>query len=144
MNELYLNELLSGILILVIPVLAVYIIKVFATLTNNYKQEYDITETDVRWKYILLAEDIVVSVVMYVSQTFVDVMKRDNTFNYEAQQIAFSDAKKRILQLLSDPMQKAIEFMYGDIDTWIDTKIEASIREQNLEGVNNLYSKIED
>lgn len=67
--------------------------------------------------------------VLYVMQTYVDSLKKSGRFDREAQYDALAKAKEKAHALISDDMVKAIEEGYGAFDTWLDTRIEQTVRE---------------
>lgn len=62
-----------------------------------------------------------------VFQTYVEALKKEGSFNKDAQLIALNKAKDIVLAQLSDDIKDYIDKNFGDIDTWINTQIEASI-----------------
>ena len=66
--------------------------------------------------------------VLYVMQTYVDSLKRSGSFDKEAQYNALTMAKEKAHALISDDMVNAIENGYGAFDTWLDTRIEQTVR----------------
>lgn len=66
--------------------------------------------------------------VLYVMQTYVDSLKRSGAFDKEAQYNALTMAKEKAHALISDDMVNAIESGYGGFETWLDTRIEQTVR----------------
>ena len=66
--------------------------------------------------------------VLYVMQTYVDSLKRSGSFDKEAQYNALTMAKEKAHALISDDMVNAIKNGYGTFDTWLDTRIEQTVR----------------
>lgn len=73
------------------------------------------------------AEGIVAQAVNAVSQTYVDALKADGTFDKDAQINAFEKSKSYIYTLLTEDTINVIKQQYGNLDTWVTTKIEESI-----------------
>lgn len=80
-------------------------------------------------EYIKLAEQTVIDVVLATNQTFVNVKKAEGTFDKEAWVTAFEKTKGDILAILTEAQRQAIEKVYGDLDKWLETKIEATVLE---------------
>lgn len=78
-------------------------------------------------KYIGIATEVITDCVNMVTQTYVETLKKQNKFDKEAQQEAFSQCKQQVLNLLTDDAKLVIQEVYGDIDKWIDTKIESTV-----------------
>lgn len=83
--------------------------KVSATLDNVIKMVLDVVET--------------------TNQTFVDELKKNGEFTKEAAAEAFSISKEKALKMLSNDAAEIITKVYGDIDVYLDTLIEATVRQ---------------
>ena len=86
-------------------------------------------------KYINLAEAAVTQAVEYVAQTYVDALKNAGEFTPDAQEKAFETAKQRALEILGEDAVSILSVIYGDFNTWIETKIEQHCRALKLESV---------
>lgn len=72
---------------------------------------------------------IVEQAVLYVMQTYVDSLKASGNFGIEAQKSALVTARAKAKALIGAEMVSAIEESYGAFDTWLDTRIEQTVRE---------------
>lgn len=130
MNET-LNELLmtiiQAVIIPAIPIVVAYLVKLLKAKTEQTATK--ISNELVR-QYLQEAIDSVLQAVTYVSQTYVDSLKKQGKFDEEAQKIAFNTAKNIALQLLTTEAKQMIEDLYGDLMLWLDTKIEQTVKEQ--------------
>jgi len=70
--------------------------------------------------------------VAMVSQTYVDGLKAAGGFDAAAQKQALSMALAACLASLSQSAQDYIERTYGDVNSYLTTKIEAEVRAQKL------------
>lgn len=123
----FLTELIQAIATAAIPVCAAFLIRFLhrksdllaAQLTNIADKE-------------LLAEitDAVSTAVAYVSQTYVDALQKGGTFDKNAQQKALSKALDKAVSLLSKNAQATIREVYGSLDVYLTSKIEAEVRMQ--------------
>lgn len=81
-------------------------------------------------KYIKFATDSIIDAVNTVSMQYVDDLKKAGTFTEEAK----INAKARALFMLNDLMttktMKVLTDVYGDYETWINTKIESVLKEK--------------
>lgn len=66
--------------------------------------------------------------VNYVSQTFVDALKKSGEFNVENQRAAMAMAVDKVKENLSEEAQEFIMANFNDMTNWITTKIEATIK----------------
>ena len=83
--------------------------KVSTTLDNVVKMVLDVVET--------------------TNQTFVDELKKNGEFTKEAAAEAFNISKEKALKMLSNDAAEIITKVYGDIDVYLDTLIEATVRQ---------------
>jgi hypothetical protein len=82
---------------------------------QKYKRTLETIETSIR------------SAVLMVQQTFVDNLKKEGKFDSEAQAKALELAVKTAASQINDEMKKVIEELFGDIEEWLKTQIEAFI-----------------
>ena len=119
-------EALLVMIATVLPVLAKYLVNLISVSINAKKQ----TTQNVNEKKILAAIDqLVTDSVNYVSQTFVDALKKDGDFSAENQKIALELALENIKTTLSEEAKEFIMANYGDMQAWLITKVEARIKE---------------
>lgn len=102
----------------IIPILAWGVAKLTSHLDK--KIENETTE-----KYVKFAVDAVYTAVEQTMQTYVSALKKSGEWNEETAQIAFNNAKVLALVTMGTTAQKVIIEMAGDLDTWLDAKIEA-------------------
>lgn len=102
----------------IIPILAWGVAKLTSHLDK--KIENETTE-----KYVNFAVDAVYTAVEQTMQTYVSALKKSGEWNEETAQIAFNNAKALALVTMGTTAQKVIIEMAGDLDTWLDAKIEA-------------------
>jgi len=125
-NEL-LMTIIQAVIIPAIPIVVTYLVKLLKAKTEQTATK--ISNELVR-HYLQEAIDSVLQAVTYVSQTYVDSLKKQGKFDAEAQKIAFNTAKDIALQLLTEDAKNLITDLYGDLTVWLDTKIEQTVKEQ--------------
>jgi hypothetical protein len=62
-----------------------------------------------------------------VTQTYVDSLKKNGSFDQEAQLIALSIAKEEVFKQLNEETKIFIKDNYGDINAFVTTQIESTI-----------------
>lgn len=67
------------------------------------------------------------TVVMKVSQTFVDSMKKAGKFDEEAAKAAKKAAIEEIKHQLTVEQRATIESIYADVEAWISSMVEAQV-----------------
>ena len=123
------------VIIDLLDAIAPYVISAIATLIVlgiqkgvNYLQ--DKLNSEMANRYLEIAEKTVTDCVMSTNQTYVDSLKNNGAFDKEAWTTAFEKSKNKILKLLSDAQKEVIVEVYGDLDAWLNTQIEAKVKEQ--------------
>ena len=74
------------------------------------------------------AMSLVEKVVDYVSQTYVDSLKKEGKFDAAAQQNAYNKAVDALEKLMDDDMKRVLIDVYGDLATWMKVAIESYIK----------------
>lgn len=130
-------ELLQALLYVVITVCLPLVIKaVWPYLKSKSEEAVLRVENELAKEYLGYAVTAVFDSVAYVAQTYVDSLKKAGKFTEEAAKEAFSMAKTRALELMSDEVKEFILMTYGDVNVWLQTKIEAEVNARKLnEGV---------
>lgn len=122
------NETMQQIVNACVPVLCLlitaggaYLVALLKKRTAQIEKELD---NETAAKYMNMAADAVAQAVTYTAQTFTDALKAEGKFTKEKQIEAFNKAKDKTLEILGDAAVNALGEIYGDFDTWVETKIE--------------------
>jgi len=123
----FIIELLQAIATAAIPVCAAYLVQYL-----RRKSEQIIAQTDNMTIKAFLAEaaDAVSTAVTYTSQTFVDALKKEGIFNKDKQQEALKKSLDKAISLLSESAKNALTDIYGNLEAYLTSKIEAEVRSQ--------------
>lgn len=73
--------------------------------------------------------NMVLDVVESVNQVFVDELKKKGEFTKESAEEAFNKSKETALKMLSNDASDIIATVYGDVDVYLDTLIEATVKQ---------------
>lgn len=73
------------------------------------------------------ASDTVIDCVLTVNQVYVEALKKEGKFDKDAQAEAFVMCTNYILNRLNEETIAAINNVYGDLDNWIKTTVEANV-----------------
>ena len=84
-------------------------------------------KNDTTKKYIDMLDKTVIECVLATKQTYVDALKKEGTFDIEAQKKAFQLTFDAITSTLTDEAQVYLNTAVKDLKAYITTKIEASI-----------------
>ena len=127
------SETMNQILAACVPVLCLlitaggaYAVALLKRETVKIEKQLD---NETAAKYMTMASEAVAQAVAFTSQTFVDSLKKQGAFTKEKQLEAFQKSKDKTLEILSDAAVAALTEIYGDLDAWLDTKIEQVCRE---------------
>ena len=127
------NETMQQIVNACVPVLCLlitaggaYLVALLKKRTAQIEKKLD---NETAAKYMNMAADAVAQAVTYTAQTFTDALKAEGKFTKEKQIEAFNKAKDKTLEILGDAAVNALGEIYGDFDTWVETKIEQVCRE---------------
>ena len=123
----FIIELLQAIATAAIPVCAAYLVQYL-----RRKSEQIIAQTDNMTikAFLVEATDAVSTAVTYTSQTFVDTLKKEGNFNKDKQQEALKKSLDKAISLLSESAKNALTDIYGDLEAYLTSKIEAEVRSQ--------------
>lgn len=122
------NEFMNLVETLVLAPLVIAISSFLIALIRQQTAKIeDKIKNDRAKRLIEIAEGVVSQAVISVAQTYVDGLKAENEFGEEAQRVAFEQSKNKIYMLLTDETMKAVQDNYGNIEEWIETKIEETV-----------------
>lgn len=126
MNE-FLSTLLQAVLVAAVPVIAAFASKGFVALAQYLGVKM---ENATLAKYAQEIAQAVATAVTYVSQTYVDELKKSGTFTEENQKIAIEKALEVAKQQLTQLALDFISTAYGDITQYLTSLLEAEVRNQ--------------
>ena len=120
MNEIIINIISVVVTSIVLPLISIAGAKLIQFINSKIKNNKaaDLLTT---------ATTIVINAVRSVFQTYVEALKKEGSFNKDAQIIALNKAKDIALTQMTDDVKDYLVTTYGSLDTWLDTNIEATI-----------------
>ena len=120
MNEIIINIISVVVTSIVLPLISIAGAKLIQFINSKIKNNKaaDLLTT---------ATTIVINAVRSVFQTYVEQVKKDGSFNKDAQIIALNKAKDIALTQMNDEVKNYLVTTYGSLDSWLDTNIEATI-----------------
>lgn len=134
-----LNYIIYTMLTVILPLCATYCVLLIRKKINELQAKIDKTElekigidADIINKYIDLVEEAVYKAVMETNQIYVDDLKKAGTFSAESQKEALQKSINRAKEIMGSETRSLIETVFGDIDQYLTTSIEALIRTQKL------------
>ena len=120
MNEIIINIISVVVTSIVLPLISIAEAKLIQFINSKIKNNKaaDLLTT---------ATTIVINAVRSVFQTYVEALKKEGSFNKDAQIIALNKAKDIALTQMTDEVKNYLVTTYGSLDSWLDTNIEATI-----------------
>lgn len=122
----FFQNLLFVVLTAAVPILTTYLCKFLYEKWNTAKQQISNKKIQEILNQVV---DIAYNCVQTVNQTFTDELKKKGEFTKEAAEEAFAKCKTMVLQMLSDDAKQIINQVYGDIDIYLNTLIEATVKQ---------------
>lgn len=84
-------------------------------------------QNETQAKYIAMLNDTISDCVIATTQTYVDALKKQGTFDAEAQKVAFTMTYEAVVKLLTDEAKQYLSEAVGDLNLYITQKIEAEV-----------------
>lgn len=119
-----LYQILEVCVIPLLGILTAYIIKYINVKSSEIQNQVNNDTAD---KYIAMLADTITACVMATNQTYVEALKKENAFTKEAQQEAFNLTYNAVMAVLTEDAKRYLTEVYGDLTTYITTKIEAEV-----------------
>ena len=120
MNEIVINIISCLITSVVLPLITIGGTKLIQLINNKISNQKSA-------KLLSDATTVVTNAVRCVFQTYVEALKKEGNFNKDAQLIALNKARDITLEQLNADTKNYIAENFGDLNTWINTQIEAII-----------------
>ena len=112
----------------IIPLLGVlttFFVKWVNAKSNEIQIKVDNVSAD---KYIAMLDKTITDCVIATNQTYVEALKKEGKFDAEAQAKAFEETKNAVLTILSDEAKSYLTSIVGDLQLYMNKKIEAEVK----------------
>ena len=130
MLDKWMLSVLEIMLSILLPIATAYLV---AFLKSKSEQLADQTDSEKAKHYINEVTAAITTAVVSTSQTYVDTLKAKGEFTKEKQLEAFNRAKETALSIISPAAADFIDEVYGDLDIYVNAKIEETVRVQKTE-----------
>ena len=84
-------------------------------------------ENETQKKYLEMLNSTITDCVIATTQTYVDSLKKQGTFDIEAQKVAFTMTYESVVKLLTDEATDYLNEAVGDLQLYITQKIESEV-----------------
>lgn len=122
----FLQEIFYVCVIPLLGVLTTYLIQFLKVKGNQIAESVD---NELAAKYIKMLAETICTCVEETNQTYVDALKKAGTFDEEAQKEAFTKCKDAVMKILSNEAKEYLASIYGDLDKFIESMIEAQVKQ---------------
>ena len=135
------NQIFQVCIVPLLAVLTTYLVKYIDAKKDELivkKEEANTNkENMLADKYIKMLADTIKACVIATNQTYVDSLKDKNAFDVEAQKEAFKKTSDAVMLILSQEAKDYLSTIYGDLNQYIITQIEASVNANKKKPIEN-------
>ncbi|WP_291632222.1 hypothetical protein [Clostridium sp.] len=125
------NEILQQVLPVIFFAIIVYMLMPLIKLA--FKKIDDFQEQKVKNRLVNKAIDTIQDVVLTVTQTYVDAVKKNENWNDETQKEAFELAKGTANRVIPEKTKLIITEEYNNLDAWLAIQIQLAVKESKKE-----------
>jgi hypothetical protein len=111
-----------------IPLLGIATSVVIMLIKQKIAESKAKSDSEITVKYLGLLEQTVIDCINATNQTYVNALKDKNAFDAEAQKEALARTTAAVKDILSEDAKTYITHFIGDLDIFIQEKIEANIK----------------
>ena len=125
MTMTLLTQIMEVVVIPLLGILTAYVVKI----VNAKLEEVSANRTnELEKKYINMLNDTISDCVIATTQTYVESLKKQGSFDAEAQKEAFNQTYNSVMDILSEEAKKYLNEAIGDLNLYITQKIEAEVK----------------
>lgn len=118
------SEIINVCIIPLLGVLVTYLVKYINSKSKELESQVD---NETAKKYINMLTKTITDCVIATNQTYVETLKAQGKFDAEAQKKAFEMTLSAVQGLLTTEAKTYLTEIYGDLDAYITTQIEATV-----------------
>ena len=111
----------------IIPILAAATVYLVTFIKAKKNEILEKTKNETTKKYVELLDKTITECVLATNQTYVEALKKQGSFDAEAQKQAFKLTYDAIMAILTDDAQEYLTEAIKDLDTYITNRIEAQV-----------------
>ena len=124
MTMTLLTQIMEVVVIPLLGILTAYVVKI----VNAKLEEVSANrKNELEKKYINMLNDTISDCVIATTQTYVESLKKQGSFDAEAQKEAFNQTYNSVMDILSEEAKKYLNEAIGDLNLYITQKIEAEV-----------------
>ena len=120
-----LTQIMEVVVIPLLGILTAYVVKI----VNAKLEEVSANrKNELEKKYINMLNNTISDCVIATTQTYVESLKKQGSFDAEAQKEAFNQTYNSVMDILSEEAKKYLNEAIGDLNLYITQKIEAEVK----------------
>lgn len=119
-----LSEIMEVVVIPLLGVLTAYVVKLVNAKINDIAEERN---SVLEKKYLDMLNNTITDCVVATTQTYVETLKKQGSFDAEAQKEAFNQTYSAVMNILSEDAKEYLNEAVGDLNLYITQKIEAEV-----------------
>lgn len=120
-----LTQIMEVVVIPLLGILTAYVVKI----VNAKLEEVSANrKNELEKKYINMLNDTISDCVIATTQTYVESLKKQGSFDADAQKEAFNQTYNSVMDILSEEAKKYLNEAIGDLNLYITQKIEAEVK----------------
>lgn len=124
MTMTLLAQIMEVVVIPLLGILTAYVVKI----VNAKLEEVSASrKNELEKKYIDMLNDTISDCVIATTQTYVESLKKQGSFDAEAQKEAFNQTYGAVMGILSEEAKEYLNEAIGDLNLYITQKIEAEV-----------------
>ena len=131
----FLATLLQAVLTVATPIIASFLAMWLRAAIVHLSSS---TSNALAARYLSEVAEAAAIAVLYVSQTYVDAIKEEGKWNTATQKEALRQAIEKAKALLSEDALDFVKMIYGDIEAYLSSLIEASVKANKMEAQRNI------
>lgn len=126
MTQELITEIFEIVLIPLLTILTSFFVKWINSKTEEITSNI---EDETTKKYIEMLDQTITECVTATNQTYVNSLKAQGSFDTEAQKAAFQQTYQAVMTILSQEAQNYLSSAVGDLETYINQKIESQVNQ---------------
>jgi hypothetical protein len=119
------ETLMHTIITIATPILVAFVARWLNVQAEQVKKR---TNNETAARYITEITNAVSTAVLHTAQTYVDTLKKDGVFDADNQRAALNTALSQAKSMLTADASGFIQMAYGDINKYLETRIEAEVK----------------
>lgn len=113
--------------LVVFPLLGIGTTYLIVLINAKIKELKKQSDNNLEKKYLDMLNNTITDCVLATNQTYVNELKKQGKFDLDAQKIAFQKTYENVMALLTDEAKKYLSEALGDLQTYVNNKIEAEV-----------------